>query len=260
MTTTQRTYYRTSLVKAATSCLGKLNIHAKSSREALARVDATLINVTLVEFPCNDIPEVRFDRLNEHYREIVALSRLVLRHSTFETERGGTRAAGFLMDMNVVFQEFVTRALREALQLSDHTFRSDKNVPLVTLDKAGQVRLKPDLSWWDGPNCTFVGDVKYKRVLEGSMPNADLYQILAYTTAFDVPSGLLIYAQGEAIETKHHVRYVENGSKSRHLIFRGQYTTYYRASTNWLIGSGCCASGFLSHHRLLDKQDPQTVP
>ena len=209
------------LVKAATSCLGKLNIHAKSSREALARVDATLINVTLVEFPCNDIPEVRFDRLNEHYREIVALSRLVLRHSTFETERGGTRAAGFLMDMNVVFQEFVTRALREALQLSDHTFRSDKNVPLVTLDEAGQVRLKPDLSWWDGPNCTFVGDVKYKRVLEGSMPNADLYQILAYTTAFDVPSGLLIYAQGEAIETKHHVRYVENGSKSRHLIFRG---------------------------------------
>ena len=30
------------------------------------------------------------------------------------------------------------------------------------------------------------------------MPNADLYQLLAYTTALNLPGGLLVYAKGEA--------------------------------------------------------------
>ena len=39
------------------------------------------------------------------------------------------------------------------------------------------------------------------------MPNADLYQLLAYTTALDLPGGLLIYAQGEAKDVVHRVRH-----------------------------------------------------
>ena len=32
---------------------------------------------------------------------------------------------------------------------------------------------------------------------ESNVPNADLYQLLAYATALDLPGGLLIYAKGE---------------------------------------------------------------
>ncbi len=56
--------------------------------------------------------------------------------------------------------------------------------------------MEPDLSWWESGVCTFVGDAKYKRI-DGSVPNADLYQLLAYATALDLPGGLLIYAKGE---------------------------------------------------------------
>ena len=63
-----------------------------------------------------------FDRINEHCRGVVELSRLVLRHGAFAAGRGAVRASGFLMDMNVVFQEFVTQALREALRLSERDF------------------------------------------------------------------------------------------------------------------------------------------
>ena len=69
-----------------------------------------LENVSPAEFPPNDVPDVPFDRLNEHYRVVVGLSRLILRHSAFESGRGHVRASGFLMDMNKVFQEFVTQA------------------------------------------------------------------------------------------------------------------------------------------------------
>ena len=195
------------LVKAAATRLGRMRVRSPQSRAGLRWVSARLENVSLVEFQANAIPKVAFDRLNAHYHEVVALSRLVLQHTSFEIGRGGNRAPGFLMDMNVVFQGFVTQALREALGVSERTFHSDTGPHRITLDQAGRVLLKPDLSWWDGPTCTFVGDTKYKRINDERVPNADLYQLLAYATALDLPGGLLIYAQGEAEQVLHQVRY-----------------------------------------------------
>ena len=157
--------------------------------------------------PATAVPEVAFDRMNEHYREVVALARLVLRHGSFEATRGGVRAQGFLIDMNQVFQDFVTQALRESLRLSAHVFRSDTAIKPTFLDEAGRIRLKPDLSWWESGTCTFVGDAKYKRIIDDRVPNADLYQLLAYATALDLPGGLLIYAEGETAPATHMVRY-----------------------------------------------------
>ena len=195
------------LVKAAAARLSLMHIRSPRSRADLGWIDARLGNIALVEFSPNVVPDVSFNRLNEHYREVVALARLILRHSAIETERGVTRAVGFLMDMNRVFQDFVTLALREALGLSDRTFRSDSGIRGVTLDEGGSVELKPDLSWWDGQDCMFVGDAKYKRVRDDRVPNADLYQLLAYATALDLPGGLLVYAQGEADDVAHRVRH-----------------------------------------------------
>ena len=186
------------LVKAAAWQLGQMRLRYQKAREGLREIAARLGNVSLVEFPPHDVPEVRFDRLNERYREVVMLSRLVLRRRFFEAAHGKVAAPGFHMDMNVVFQQFVTRALREALGVDDRTLRSDRGLRghPVSLDEDGGVRIEPDLSWWDGSRCTFVGDAKYKYIKDGA-PNADLYQLLAYVTAFDLPGGLLIYAEGE---------------------------------------------------------------
>ena len=117
------------LVKAAAARLGQMRVRLPQSRSGLRWVSTRLENVSLVEFPKNAVPEVTFDRLNGHYREVVALARLILRHTSFETGRGGNRTPGFLMDMNVVFQGFVTQALREALGVSERTFRADNHIP-----------------------------------------------------------------------------------------------------------------------------------
>ena len=196
------------LVKAAADLVGRMRLRDPRSREGLRWMGATLGNVTPIRFLPHEVPEVAFDRLNGHYREVVALSRLILRHQTLELGRADTRASGFLIDMNKVFQGFVTRALRESLGVSEHTLRADKGLPRrVTLDRRGQIGLEPDLTWWDGSTCTFVGDAKYKRIDIKSVPNADLYQILAYATALDLPGGLLVYAKGEADPEVHDVRY-----------------------------------------------------
>ena len=192
------------LVKAAAARLGRMRLRSRDARVGLGRVAAMLDNVSPVDFPPNNVPEVPFDRLNEHYRGVVGLSRLILRHSAFESGRGRVRAAGFLMDMNKVFQEFVTQALRDALEVSAYTF-GERNIP--SLDREGNVHLKPDLVWREGSSWTFVGDAKYKYIRDGNVPNSDLYQLLAYVTALNLPGGMLIYAKGEREPATYHIRH-----------------------------------------------------
>ena len=195
------------LVKAAAYRLGRMRLRSPEARRNLGWLESMLEDVSLVEFQSTCVPAVRFDRLNEHYRRVVELARLILRHGAFEAGRGAVRASGFLMDMNVVFQEFATQALRQELDLSERVFRSDSDsgVGNMALDEAGRVKLKPDLTWWEGHSCVFVGDAKYKNITGDRIPNADLYQMLAYATALDLPGGLLIYAEGEADAATYRV-------------------------------------------------------
>ena len=55
--------------------------------------------------------------------------------------------------------------------------------------------------------CWFVGDVKYKNLTDRAVPEGDLYQLLAYVTALDLPEGMLIYAKGEAETADYKVRH-----------------------------------------------------
>ena len=201
------------LVKAANRLLRRAGPLSSGTRRRLGRIDALLDGVSLCGYPRNAVPEVKFDRLNAHYEAVVALARLVLRYGAHEAERGDVRASGFTMDMNQVFQEFVTAALREKLGLSNGAFGERWD----SLDVEEKIRLEPDLVWREGGRCVFVGDAKYKRIPNRERDdrasnaerasNADLYQILAYATALDLPGGMLVYADGEANEATYAVRH-----------------------------------------------------
>ena len=208
------------LVKAANRLLRRAGPLSPGTRRRLGRIDALLDGVSLCDYPRNAVPEVKFDRLNAHYEAVVALARLVLRYGAHEAERGDVRASGFTMDMNQVFQEFVTAALREKLAPYGGKLRSDKGSPVAYLDEERRVALYPDLAWQEGGRCVFVGDAKYKRIPNRERDdrasnaerasNADLYQILAYATALDLPGGMLVYAkddQSEANEATYTVRH-----------------------------------------------------
>ena len=193
------------LVKTAAAQLSRMRLRSRDARAGLSWVIGMLEQVALVEFSTSDLPETHFTRLNEHYREVLALAHLILRYSAFSSARGAVRASGFLVNMNDLFQEFLTVALRETLGVSSNTLRSERE---VEFDKDGRARLKPDLSWWDDGICTFVGDAKYKNLTDNrSVPSADLYQLLAYATALNLPGGLLIYAQGEADTWPYRVKH-----------------------------------------------------
>ncbi|WP_149826784.1 McrC family protein [Streptomyces tailanensis] len=153
------------------------------------------------------LPDWRPSRLNARYHHSLHLARAVIDGISAEHKPGGLRIDGFLFDMNKLFEDFVTVALREAFPGtgSGHTARlQDPH----HLDEAAVIRMKPDFVLYgpDGTPCA-VADAKYKAEKRGGYPDADLYQMLAYCTALGLREGHLLYAKGNAPHAAHEVRH-----------------------------------------------------
>lgn len=193
------------VLRAALWRLSRLPIRSSQVRSTLAFCSSVLSdNVTLIDFSARDLPVLQWNRLNQHFRIAGELARLVLAATSMEIAEGTSRGAGFVVDMNVVFEQFVRTAIREELGLTASQFPPGERVR-ARLDEHDRVRLEPDLSWWNGDICVFVGDAKYKRISVKGISHPDLYQLLAYTVALNLPAGLLVYAVGEAERVVHAV-------------------------------------------------------
>jgi 5-methylcytosine-specific restriction enzyme subunit McrC len=211
---------------------------AASFGESVARVDVD---------PASSAT-LRWDRLNDQFRPAVELARLVLDASSVELQAGVARATTFTINMNTVFEVFVRTALREALGLTASELRAPRP-PHETLDQARRIDLEPDMTWWDGGRPVFVADAKYKRVQASGIKHTDLYQLLAYVTALDVPAGMLIYAAGETDDVRHVVSQVARTLCVRTIDLEG-------SPQDILSSVGIVANDF----RTLRQSQPARVP
>jgi 5-methylcytosine-specific restriction enzyme subunit McrC len=205
------------LLKAATRTLERLPLRGEAVRRSLRSFALVLRDISDLDFMPSAVPTVNYDRLTEHYRPAVELARLILAHTSYGPALGSIQSEAILFDMNDVFENFVALALREALQLTPTEFPQNCRGRRLRLDTANVVDLEPDLSWWQAGRCIFVGDVKYKAVNIRGFKHPDLYQLLAYVVAADLPGGLLVYAQGEGDARRHTVRWLDRTLDVRHL-------------------------------------------
>lgn len=204
------------LLKTAIYRLGRVRIHSKPLRRELRRLQSAFNMVQLGDYARGAVPEIRYTRLDEHYRPAVELARLVIENSSLELIAGRSTGAAFLIDMNRVFEQFLYVALSEALGLSQDHWKRGK---VIYLDKSRSILVQPDLSWWPSdpgrgePHPIFVGDAKYKKLERDErrdnpdFRHADIYQMLAYCTATDLPYGLLIYAAGEGEPDRYEIEH-----------------------------------------------------
>ena len=150
----------------------------------------TLEDVGDVRHHHADYDRVVFTRLNEHYKPALRLAHLVLANLTLQDAIGATQASSFMVDMNKLFERFVTERLQRAL-------RGRLDVKSQHADYLGEERklgIKPDLLFRSTGAARFVADIKYKLTDEAAGGrHPDYYQLLAYTTALDLPEGVLIY-------------------------------------------------------------------
>ncbi len=201
------------LLKAAVHRLARLPLRSPASRQLLSAMRAVFVNVSDVEYRPNALPEPPINPLNAHYQPALALARLILSSGTVELAAGQVRASALLIDMNKVFEDFVVVALREKLRLTEYAFPQGARDRSLHLDSEKRVSLYPDISWWEGDRCTFVGDVKYKQSSGSDARNADLYQVLAYAVATRLPGALLIYAAADDADEDAGTTYNIMGGK-----------------------------------------------
>ena len=199
------------LLKAALQRLARLPVRPTQARKEVQALRPVFDAVELAAYP-RGTPHIQYTRLNSHYRPAVELARLVIDNSSLELFHGDVAGASFMLDMNKVFEQFLYVALGEALELSENQWITQKH---LTLDEAKSNDLYPDLLWQLGNRPIFVGDAKYKRITSTDFPNADIYQMLAYCTAADLPSGLLIYAAEDHERGGHRVKHsITNANKT----------------------------------------------
>ena len=179
-----------SYLKAAVSRSLRVARVRPEDRRRLMQHLVTLEDVGDIRHRPDDHDRIGFTRLNEHYRPALRLAELVLANLTLQDRVGETQASSFMLDMNELFERFVTERLRRALlgRLRVKDQHRDK------LDEDDTVAIKPDLLFQAGDSPRFVADIKYKLTgEEASGRHPDYYQLLAYTTALNLPEGVLVY-------------------------------------------------------------------
>ncbi|WP_260634852.1 McrC family protein [Streptomyces angustmyceticus] len=192
------------ILRTAVDRLLRLPGVPREVRRRLLHQRSRLADVTVV-VRGRQLPAWQPTRLNARYHHALHLAHAVLNGWSAEHAPGGLRIDGFLFDMNKLFEDFVTVALRDTFAGSGYVARlQDPH----HLDDASAIRMKPDFVLY-GPDhvpCAVV-DAKYKAEKRGGYPDADLYQMLAYCTALALREGHLVYAKGNASHAAHHVRH-----------------------------------------------------
>jgi 5-methylcytosine-specific restriction enzyme subunit McrC len=166
-----------------------------SLRLKLSQLDSALSEITPTALAGTVITRFRYNRLNNDYRPIHQLCRLFLEGSSLTEQLGVWDSRTFLLDMNHLFEQFVTQLLISAA-------RGGINIEpqfWLALGEGEKVRMRPDIFIRDRGLPVAVADCKYKRTDPEVYKNHDYYQVLSYCIAAGVPRGLLIYPLDEMV-------------------------------------------------------------
>lgn len=178
------------ILKSATLALLHLPRAPGVARRRLLKLRALLDEVEPLQRP-HEFEMPVFTRLNQRYRSALCLARLVLRGASIGADRGTTDSVAFSFDMNRVFEDFLSIALREAFRAHGGELRFQLG---DSLDHDRRVPIRPDITWWLDGTAKAVVDAKHKQLMASGSPGEDAYQMLAYCTALHLRRGYLVYA------------------------------------------------------------------
>lgn len=144
-------------------------------------------------------------RLNAHYQPALRLARWVLEATSWAHAEGASSGSAFLLNVAKVYEDFVGRALQATLH--PEGFDVDLQVSDWRLDAEGKIRMRPDIVISRGGRVVTVADTKYKvwGESDGSPPNVDVYQALAYAVTAGVREVHLLYVSGDVEPRRYEI-------------------------------------------------------
>ena len=142
--------------------------------------------------PLDTLESMPYTRRNEHYRSAHSLASLLLHRLAVRDlfTPGGTRSFAFLIDMNELFELFVTRLVTDALRADNihvHAQRRDRSIVKHDITDRTYSAIIPDLlleGRYRGDLIRLPVDAKYKLYDTKKLNEADVYQAFFYAFAY----------------------------------------------------------------------------
>lgn len=165
---------------------------------------------------------IHLTRLNKRFENLLMLAKLFLGNQTLVAKSGRHESWTILIDMNVLFEEFIAKALERGLHSSSYKVMSQgpRAKFVRNIDDDREVfTTKPDISILQNKDVVKIADTKYKKLAEDDakygVSQSDLYQMFAYSRKYKTLDITLIYPKTNGVlphtlelpdETRVHVR------------------------------------------------------
>ncbi len=165
-------------------------------------------------------------RLNEHYEDAMRLSRLVLQAMSLSHEAGDQQANSLMVDMDDLFRRWISQELDLRLAPEMRIERDED----VWLDEGRALTMAPDLVVRRGSEVVLVGDAKYSMGADGYVASRDYLELVAYTSAMGLPTGLLVHCNTDrAPESEIVIRNAGTRILCRPIRLDGSYAAVCRS-------------------------------
>ena len=140
----------------------------------------------------HDIDRFQYSRQSEHYRPIHRFCRLFLNGFSLSEQIGESPFDGFVMNMNVLFEQFVSMKLQHNLAVYRQRWHLDRQSRFALFERQS-LTIRPDLLLRHNGMPVLVADTKYKRASGADGNSGDYYQMIAYCSVLKLETALLIY-------------------------------------------------------------------
>lgn len=129
------------------------------------------------------------------YGPVLQICRLLVDGLQRQAAAGDTSFPAFLLDMDRLFERYVTAAVRAVFAAAPAFTVKAQELHVANRRRPGQpdIRLRPDVVIYGRHRPLIVVDAKWKGPTRTPRSAADLYQMLAYATALGVERVVLVY-------------------------------------------------------------------
>jgi 5-methylcytosine-specific restriction enzyme subunit McrC len=194
-------------------------------RRLAGRASAVFTEVADASAVTYETPELEYTRRNEHYRAPHVIARMFLRNLAVNDlyAPGSGESFAFLLDMNRLFEDFVTKLLAQLFIGTDVRVRPQaRDRTLIHDARTGRpyAAVIPDilLERMRGPTLRVPVDAKYKLYDDRKIDQADIYQTFFYAWAYasreadDDARAFILYPGTQASTGEHLVARAADGS------------------------------------------------
>ncbi len=193
-------------LKYVSSGLYKLTSES-SNKKRLRKCLALFDEVDDVRITKSQAEKIHLTRLNARFGNLLLLAKLFLNHQTLGARSGSHDSWTILIDMNILFEQFIAKALARGLENSSYRVipqgPRDRFVRNIDDDRA-VFATKPDISILQDKKVVKIADTKYKKLAEDDIKygvsQSDLYQMFAYSRKYQTSDITLIYPKTNDVQ------------------------------------------------------------